>query len=532
MKNRLIALLLVVMMATTLIPAMGVAEETTSLLPYKGEPITIRLMGWESYSAPDANSVFGKWLQEQLGNITIEYEIPASDTGTLLDLYLTTGDDMPDIMMYRDAALFMENYGDGSRTVSLKDYAKYMPEYTARRDVYSHLTWYDTDAGDYYLYFPCWYNAISEVWFQNQDLMDKYNLESPKNWEEMRKCMDIVCSAEEDVDGMIYLAWGFNYIFGGFSSIFGTKTLAPSSVVYDYAKGEWVLPLLNNEKAYKDAITAMAECYEKGYINKDFNTWSDACGVKMTSGKWLFTNNYFNEATSTLANNGVNAAYMVSPAEEGVKPYVSAFNNEDSVGWIYTIANTAKNPELCAAILDLIGSEKYATAAYWGVEGETYTVNEAGKKEYTKEYLDMDPAERKNVYGIARNPTYATDPFVSNFYVGDALCANYAKPSLDALTTCAEGLSNGTMETYYYAQLPKLDTYDAEDCALVVNAWSTYITENLIKFVMGTKDLSEWDTFMDGLTQYGDMEQVLKIYNEAPQMPLRKPQSEREWLIP
>ena len=77
-----------------------------------------------------------------------------------------------------------------------------------------------------------------------------------------------------------------------------------------------------------------------------------------------------------------------------------------------------------------------------------------------------------------------------------------------------------------------MDVYDAEDCALVVNAWKTYILENMIRFVLGTKDLGEWDAFMAGLNQYGDMDKVLRIYNEAPQMPLRKQQSERTWLLP
>ena len=532
MRRKLTALLLCLMMAASLVPQVAAAEpEAQSLLPYTGEPITLRIMGWESYAQPKADSMFGKWLQEKLGNITLEFEIPASDTETLLNLYLSTGDDMPDIMLYRKPDMFMENYGDGSRTLNLKDYAQYMPEFTARRDVYSHLTWYDTQGGDYYMYFPCWYNAISEVWFQNQTLMDKYGLQAPENWEEMRACMETVCAAEPNVDGMMFLPWQFEYIFGGFSALFGTRSISPAEVMYDYEKGQWVHALLSNEEAYKKAITAMAEAYAKGWINADFNTWSDAYDAKMNNGEWLFTSSYYNGAT-TYVENGLDVTFIQSPADEGVTPYVSAHNNEDSVGWIYMISNTSQYPELSCAILELIGSEEYAVAAYWGVEGESYTVGADGKRAYTEAYLNTAPKDRETAFGIARNPTYTTDPFVSNYYVGDALCAGYAKPSLDALIACAAGLSDGTMETYYYAQKPLMDVYDAEDCALVVNAWKTYILENMIRFVLGTKDLGEWDAFMAGLNQYGDMDKVLRIYNEAPQMPLRKQQSERTWLLP
>lgn len=528
-KTSLVLILVLAMLASLSVPA--VASEWA--LPYEGEPVTLRVMGWESYADVDEGTLYGQWFSEQFGTVNIEYEIAASDTATLINLYMASGDDMPDIMLFRDAADFANNYGDGSRSLNLLDYAEYMPEYTARRETYNHLRWYDTQDGAAYLYFPTSYNAISEVWFQNQALMDKYGLETPTNYEEMKACMQVVCDAEANVDGMIFIPWGFTYIFGTYSSLFGTQGIDPATVSYNYGTGKWEYPLLTNEAAYKTAVENMAEAYKNGWINVDFSTWEGSVAdAKMINGEFLFTNHYYNEGTSKFFNNGVDVSFIDPPAAEGVQPFVYAYNVEDQTGWMCFISNTTKYPELCAAYLEFIGSENNAVGVYWGVEGESYTINEDGKRAYTQAYLDMDNEARKTTYGIANNPPYSFIPFVSSFHVGDAIASNFEKPSLDALTISAEKLSIGEYETYYAALKPLFDEFDAEDIAVIETALKTYVAENLTKFVLGTKDIAEWDSFISGLSQYGDIDELLEMYNGAEQRPLRKQQADRQWMTP
>lgn len=531
MKKCSMVLALVALIAFSMLSLPAMAEEVDWSLPYQGEEVTIRIFGWESYSPVDENSMFGKWLQEKLGNVKIEYEIPASDADTQIMLYLTSGADMPDIHMYRRPAEFMNFYGDGSRTVNLLDYAEYMPSYMAAREKYPHLSWYDAPGGESYLYLPVWYNSISEVWFQNQDLMDKYGLETPTTWDEMKACMEVVCEGEGNVDGLITISWGFDYIFGQYASLLGSRGMGPATVSYDYDQNKWIFPLAENADAYKYMTEELAEAYAKGWINKDFLTREDT-DAKMVNGEFLFVSHYYNEATTKFDANGVNVTYIDPPSAEGVTPYVSTSYIEDTTGWNYMITNTAQYPELCAAILDLLGSEEYAVAAYWGIEGESFITDDNGDRQYTEAYLNMDPEDRKTTFGIAKNPPYCTDPFVSNYYVGDAICANYVKPSLDALITSAEKLSSGAYETYYAATAPAFDDIQSEDVAAIATPLKTYISENLTKFIIGTRDLAEWDAFLADLAGYGDVDALLEMYNTAEQRPMRKQQADREWLEP
>ena len=153
--------------------------------PYTGEEVTLRVFGWETYHDDIWDSAFGQWFQENLGNIKIESEICPSDSSTLINLYMDTGDDMPDIMMYRSAQDYLDKYGDSGRLLDLNDYAEYMPEYQARRERFPHLSDYDTADGETFLIMPCWVDRVSESWVQNDMLMEKYNLESPTTWDEI-----------------------------------------------------------------------------------------------------------------------------------------------------------------------------------------------------------------------------------------------------------------------------------------------------------------------------------------------------------
>ena len=138
--------------------------------PYTGEEVTLRVFGWETYHDDVWDSYFGQWFQENLGNIKIQSEIAPSDSSTMIELYMSTGDDMPDIMMYRDAQQYLDLYGDSGRLLDLNDYAEYMPEYQARRERFPHLSQYDTEDGETFLIMPCWVDRVSETWIINSAL--------------------------------------------------------------------------------------------------------------------------------------------------------------------------------------------------------------------------------------------------------------------------------------------------------------------------------------------------------------------------
>ena len=529
--RKILATLLALALVLAAVPAMA------DFYPYEGDEITLRVMGWETYSDYKWDSAFGQWLKEKLGNVTIEMEIPASDTSTLLDLYLSSGDDMPDVFMYRSAQNFMDLYGDGSRSLNLLDYAEYMPEYMARREQFPHLCKFDSAEGACYLIFPCLVDRASEVWVMNQDLADKYGLEAPKTLDDMKACLETVYAGEgDDLSGLTFLPWGFNNAFSQIGTLFGLRSSA-SAIRYDYDKGEWVYVLTEYEDTVKQITEFMAEAYANKWLHPDFSSWEESTWRSYyDAGKWLFVNDYVDAFNSRLEGCAAEYTYITSPvAGSNTTPYVCCDYLSDNSGWCYGISATTKYPEAAAAFLELITSEEYAVAARWGIEGVTYTIDAEGNRTYTDEYQNDVAADKeaaKEKYGLATIVPYATMPWISDTYVSDYLTSTMCDKAKIANADIADKLASGEYQTYYGASRPFIDEDTLEDISVVTNAYDTYVSENIMNFVMGVRDLSEWDDFMAGLADYGDMAWVLEQYNTAEQQALPAQQSQRVYFHP
>lgn len=101
-----------------------------------------------------------------------------------------------------------------------------------------------------------------------------------------------------------------------------------------------------------------------------------------------------------------------------------------------------------------------------------------------------------------------------------------------AYTVAAEKLVSGEYETYTPALEPIFDDYTQEDIDLIRTAVTTYVNENITAFILGTRDIAEWDAFVDGVAEYGDMNWVVEQYNAAEPRPLPPAAADRAWITP
>lgn len=530
--KRIAIFLLALCMALT---SVGAVAEIPSVFPYEGEEVTLRVMGWQGYHDFNYDSFVGQWIQSKLGNVKIEMEIPADNAETLMELYLSTGQDMPDVIMYRKPDQFVLN-GYGIRCVNLLDYQEYMPNWNRLRETNLHLSWFDTEDGKAFMLNPVRYDALSEVWYYNQDKLDQYNLEVPTNWAEMKAAMETVCSQEPSTEGITLTAWGQEYIVGIMGTLFGMEGKSYAAPYYDYTDGQWKYSLLALEDAVKKTVSEMADLYAKGYLNADSFTRQSADVTAVSNrGDWLFISPYIG-AGMGMEQNGLHAAIMDPPADEGVTPFVKADYTSDTTDWIYVVSNTSKHPELACAFIDLLLSEEWATGVYWGVEGETYTTDADGKRSYTEEVMALrtsDQEAAKAKYGLATDLHYGTVFFSQNVAIADALFMSRKDYENAYASRAADMLYSGEWATYYTANVPAFDEVTQEDIAVITDAWKTYIGEGISDFIYGRKNVeADWDAFMAGLDAQGDIAWVLETYNSADQKPLRTQQENRNFVRP
>ena len=553
MKRRVLAILMAVCMLALMACTGGGDKETKSppgtkspdkpaeskepsedwSLPYAGEEVHLSIFVEEGSKQIDPESRFGKWYQEQLGNLYTDVEIPAEDSATLMRTYLASGD-MPDIMMWRDVKEFKNNYNDGGRTIDLFDYKEYMPEYFQRKEEYPHLSWYDPDENTTYLFGTCWLDMPSEVWFQNQALVDKYDLKIPTNYEEMKANMKIVCDAEPDANGILLIPWGFNYQYTHYGRLHGilSTSWSASSIMWDNDTGKWIYSLFDHPEVYRNAAAEMAEAYENGWIHKDFITMEgDIYNNQLYEGKWLYTFMYDNLTQASLENDyKVPITYIDPPAAEGVTPSIKVDFTSDNWNYSLLTSKKTKYPELCAGLLELVTSKDFAEVYYWGWEGETFERDKDGNPSFKEEWLNMSPED--NLKQVGTQGHYWFHNYVPQSPVADAIANAYAPEVKRSLDIVADKVESGEYAQYYGRGGPDFDQAANDEITGTVNAVATYVEENLTNFVLGRKPMSEWDDFIAGISGVGDMNRVLELYNSAEPGPIRPTQFERKYIRP
>ena len=148
----------------------------------------------------------------------------------------------------------------------------------------------------------------------------------------------------------------------------------------------------------------------------------------------------------------------------------------------------------------------------WGVEGETYVTNENGTHSFLEGYTDSAARKEAGV-GNLMDIRYIQYKNREVDYVGgtDASRAAYDKVNGALISGELTGIRalRGT---------PRFTAEQSETIARSTTPMKTYIDENIMYFIDGTRDMSEWDAFVEETLALGNMDEVLATYEAAEQV--------------
>lgn len=530
-KKILAAALLVCMIASCALASAGEFS-----LPLTGETVTIRIFDGGG-KMPDETTKMGQFFKEQFGNLVIEAE--TAPNGSAFDekarLYLASGD-LPDIISHNGikAPWLIQMYADSGLLLNLLDYSEYMPYYTERRTRYPHLSMYDVD-GASYVFQQTLYDMVSETWVVNQDLLDKYGLAIPNGYDEMVAALEIVIPNEPDIMGVWLAPWGSSYVYNNFATLFGGSEISPSDFYYDFDSSEWKFALTSRSEIYKNATQGMADFVAKGYLPSDILAMNgDTASALRDGGKWLFDYYYLNEwgNPGQVRNKEFNWSFMESPSVEGVKPFIGAAFRSDSEIYYMQANGKTEHPELVCAVLDFFGGEELALKRWWGWEDDNYIVVD-GQKQYTEKMYTMTRDELLDTYGTVfdTGANFLYERLITTEYALDAITASWYPETKERMAYYAKKLTDGEYSTQtYQPKLPTLEDEDYVDYSVAKAAVDTYVWENIMAFVNGTKPMSGWDSFVDGLSAYANVNAWADKFNSLPAPMIPANQTQRNYV--
>ena len=524
--KRILSLLLATLMILSLAACGGTGDTTSSGSPEGNNtsapdvsgnedvtpqeatyPLTTEKKTLSVYIRDNSSGVIGDYgrvaaFQAAAERLGVELEFVHPTTGGEADQFnlMIGSGKYPDIIVWEfsTAAMGLSELIDSGILIDMDGLIRqYAPNYlkVLERDP-SYPKEVRSDEGKYQAFYT--FNVsipLSSGPVFREDLLAKYGLELPKTVDEWTNVMTTL--KEKDPNVSYPLTASKSYVgevwFRELLPAYNTRTefcLGDNGqVVYG--------PATENFKAY---LAKLAEWYNAGLIDPEFmSNDTKALNAKIADGT---------SAVATMAiGSGIRSiTEHTRPNNPDFKltgvawPVLNAGDTSSYVlegGVAHTsvqaaITSSCADPVLATQVLDYFYSEEGGNLISWGIEGESYTV-ENGKKTFTDKIMNS-PDGRSASEAILDYalPVYG---FVNAMDNDAYIQMNITLPEQGEARTLWQSLDSG-------ANLPKLVVAqeDADEYRMILNEVKTYVQEMYIKFITGQANLdSDWDTYMNTL---------------------------------
>jgi putative aldouronate transport system substrate-binding protein len=365
-----------------------------------------------------------------------------------------------------------------------------------------------TDNGSYYNYpmIRDEKNRFSTVTMIRKDWLDELGLSVPETFDEWHA----VLTAFKEKKNATPLSFETGFLLGN-EAIFshGFDTIAGLYLGFD-GKIHWG----QVDPGFRDYITLMNQWYREGLLDPDIVTLNyDQVSAKVSGGTagasigWIGSRLGGWTGPGRASNPRFSLAGTPVPVRrKGEKAKFSAISlpySSVSVG--AAITSSCKNVDAAAKVLDWAYSDAGRLYYSFGTEGVSYTMV-GGVPTYT-DLIMKNP----NGWTLAQS-------------IGAYTRANYTAPSIPdgryieqyySYDEQKEALGFVLPETSVRLVPPLTPTpEESREYAGIINDINTYANEMLTKFILGTENLSGWDTYVRTINGMG-LARALEIQNNA-----------------
>lgn len=480
------------------------AEDKPEITFPLAEPITLTAWHVSATSDPKLgittyNDIEAVQAWEKATNVHIEWQIPPSGQEQENFNLMVASGDYPDLIF--DVAQYYVGGLDKAISddviIPLNGYMdNYLKDYNAlisqSDNVYKDCK---TDEGNFPAVFFIntpdqgpWYGMVIR-----QDWLDECGLAAPVTYDDWHT---VLKAFKEKYNCKAPLALNFRGgdVFSVFAGGYGVSVLGASGNGFINVNG--TVKYSPIEEGYKEYITMLHDWYAEGLLDPDYysNTNftyvpTDDLWATGNAGAWPDIYSLIDMRPYMGAddnNKDMNVVPVPAPVKEaGGKVNLYQYNFTRGTG-AAAISTACKNPDIAAAYLNLGSQQKYAWLAYYGTEGDTYTLVD-GKPVFTDKILH-------NPDGLSANDAMTKFMFRSaGMYIWDRELQTAGPKALSAIN---EIWPSNQGDIYMMPNIT-MTSDEANRYSVLMGDINTYVDENTTKFILGTRDLSEWDDYVN-----------------------------------
>ncbi|WP_194541113.1 extracellular solute-binding protein [Paenibacillus sp. FSL W7-1279] len=293
------------------------------------------------------------------------------------------------------------------------------------------------------------------------------------------------------------------------------------------------------EEGYKDALQFANKLYAEKLLDPEYTIdTDDTLKRKALNGdNLMWLTQWFTtpaEYTRTAGDGKIFAVSLYPDNPKYGKAWQEVVNgNTPDLGWgAYGISSKVKNPEELIKFIDYQYSDEMIQLITWGIEGTTYTIGEEGVPTFVDSLKTAkDPWLEGDKYGMRASRNHnpglqmvsdarafvdfaATDYTVFN--------GKYEEVPIEKaqFLTSLPMPENDYVPSWLSEPSIQLTGDESQRISEIMNPIKTFVTEEQAKFVAGKNSFDHWQAFIDKVQKMGNIDEALKIYNDAAQRAL------------
>ena len=455
---------------------------------------------------------------EERANVTLEPTVvPMSDYEQKRSLLVGAGDApliLPKTYPGQEAA-----FVSSGAILPVSDYIDLMPNFkdkVERWGLDANLDTLRQEDGKYYvlpgLHEAVWQDYTIAV---RTDIMEELGLEQPKDWDEFRDMLAAMKAAYPDVyplSDRFSIPTPTGNLLNLLGMTYGTSAgWGYANQRWDEEAGEFVFPGTTDE--YREMVEYLHGLVEDGLVDPESFTQDDDSAIqKLANGKsFAISTN-----AQTLVNDYRPALAATLPDAEISKIRLPAGPVGDVVSGTALLENglmissDAKDDENFVAMMQFIDwlwySDEGQELAKWGVEGTTYTKDADGTRVLDPgiDFVGLNPGAPKH---LQKDFGFSGGVFA---YGGttDLLWSTFSDEEVAFQESMAD-------KEVLPLQPPfPFDEIEREQATLLETPLKDSVQQGTLQFVLGQRDLSEWDAYVAEIEAKGST-QYIELVNAA-----------------
>ena len=523
MKKRLSTSLILVLIVAVIAACSSNGNNSSSNSPSKpsstsgsstpSAPVNVKWMVADSPTQPMLSNPPLLEKIKELTNVNISLELVPNSSYTEKKTSLIATNNISDVM--RVTGKEVQTYARTGIFLNLSEYEHLMPNFMRLIENRPEIKKLLVD-GELYS-FPVLEHYRVSVAPQpliRIDLLEKHNLKTPETWDELYQVLKELkqlypdshpwTTRQKTLSTINLLSFPLGSGGGGRAPVY----YEPNEQRYIYGA--------TDEKFYK-VISFMANMYADGIFDPDYaiNT-QDMAWEKLSSGKSFFyyDNNSFGARIFNPALEQLDPSYRFQMLKPMTNSFGEARAQRYQRDWLddnYVISSKVSDPEAIVKMFDYFYSEEGIKLTNFGLEGEHHTV-ENGLHMPTQQLQDKVKDKGGDFVAMLRAEV-GLSPFTvhidETWEAVSTLRDGYMMEMADQIDALTE-----SGEITHQVMNPPFTDEEIEELKKLENKVNVYYEQEIDKFIMGTRPLSEFASFQQKLIEQGAKE-MEDIYNAA-----------------